>query len=163
MSHTKSDSNSTRYIRPIIIFSEIEKRKNRHDFLKRKLTCYLELVIKSINERKDALQKNNNNIISFEESVYYQMEVDLKCIAENHAINLTGFLRDDTHASASMIKLYEAARNYTDTVSGMYSINRDFTKRPVRKDLELQSKGKFLLDISNSFDWRLELANLGVL
>nr|AAQ95761.1 unknown [Aeromonas hydrophila] len=64
----------------------------------------------------------------------------------------------DTHASASMIKLYKAARNYTDAVSEMYSINRCFTKRLVHKDLELQSKGKFVLDISNSFDWRSELA-----
>ncbi|WP_339021463.1 hypothetical protein [Aeromonas salmonicida] len=114
MNHTKSDSHSTRYIRPIIIFSEIEKRKSQHNFLKRKLICYLELVIKSINERKEAFQKNNNKVISFEENVYYQMEIDIKCMAENYAINLTGFLQDDTHASASMIKLYKAARNYTD-------------------------------------------------
>ncbi|MGR1225394.1 hypothetical protein ACUVMQ_20860 [Aeromonas veronii] len=163
MNHTKSDSHSTRYIRPIIISSEIEKRKNQHNFLKRKLTCYLELVIKLINERKDGFQKNNNKIISLEEGFYYQMEIYLKCMAENHAINLTGFLQDDTHASASMIKLYKAARNYTDAVSDMYSINRCFTKRLVHKDLELQSKGKFVLDISNSFDWRSELANLGFL
>lgn len=163
MNHTKSNSHSTRYICPIIIFSEIEKRKNQHNFLKRKLICYLDLVIQSINERKEAFQKSNSKVISFEENVFYKMEMDFKCMAENHAINLTGFLQNDTHASARMIKLYKAARNYTDAVSDMYSINRCFTKRLVHKDLELQSKGNFVLDISNSFDWRSELANLGFL
>ncbi len=59
MNHTKSDFHSTRYIRPIIISSEIEKRKKQRNFLKRKLTCYLELAIELINQRKDDFQKNN--------------------------------------------------------------------------------------------------------
>uniref|UniRef100_UPI0013A6C7F8 hypothetical protein n=2 Tax=Aeromonas TaxID=642 RepID=UPI0013A6C7F8 len=163
MNYTKPDY--IRSIRPIIAFSEIEKRKSQHNFLKRKLTCYLELVIKSINERNETFQKTNNNFFSFKDNVgiYNLMEIDLKCIALNDALNFTDFLRDDTPASTSMIKLYEAARDYIYSVNSMYSINRNFTKRLVRNDLDLRYKGKFVLDVSNSFDWRSELMDLGFL